>query len=106
MEIEMSLPASDIDYLNDRGIPHNVVSEAGMTCVVFPQWPLPPGFDQAAADLLLRLSPGYPDVNPDMWWFNPPVKLANGQALPATEVVEQYLGRPWQRWSRHLTNGQ
>ena len=77
-----------------------------MTCVVMPQWPLPSGLDRDAVDLLVRLSAGYPDIPPDMWWFSPPVHLANGEALPATNVVETYLGRRWQRWSRHFRNGQ
>jgi hypothetical protein len=102
----VSLPDADTQYLNERGIAHEVAVESGMTCVVFPNWPLPAGFDHEAADLLIRLSPGYPDVHPDMWWFDPPVRLAGGQALPATEVVEQCLGRTWQRWSRHFADGQ
>ncbi len=102
----MSLPETDLTFLNDRGIAHQVVSESGMTCIVLPTWTLPPGFDKEATDLLLRLSPGYPDVHPDMWWFDPPVHLADGTNLPATDVVERHLGRTWQRWSRHFTNGQ
>jgi hypothetical protein len=77
-----------------------------MTCVVLPAFALPPGFDRPQSDLLLRLNAGYPDVAPDMWWFDPPVKRADGQTIPATEVVEQHLGRSWQRWSRHFANGQ
>lgn len=102
----MSLPESDTAYLTERGITHEMVNEAGMTCVVFPRWPLPTGFDHDVADLLVRLSPGYPDVRPDMWWFDPPVRLADGRAVAATEVVERHLGRSWQRWSRHFTDGQ
>lgn len=102
----MSLPEIDTTYLNERGIAHEVVSESGMTCVVFPEWPLPAGLDHEAADLLIRLSAGYPDVHPDMWWFDPPVRLADGTNLPATEVIEPHLGRTWQRWSRHFNNGQ
>ena len=102
----MNLPQSDIAYLNERGIVHEIALESGMTCIVLPQWPLPSGFDRTAADLLVRLSPGYPDVSPDMWWFSPSVHLANGEALAATKVVERYLGRRWQRWSRHFRSGQ
>lgn len=102
----MSLPELDIAYLNERAVSYEVVSEAGMTCVLFPSWLLPAGFDHASADLLIRLAPGYPDINPDMWWFDPPVHLADGTELPATQVVEPYLGRSWQRWSRHFNNGQ
>ena len=102
----MSLPQSDIAYLAERGLAHEIAVESRMTCIVIREWPLPSGLDRAAADLLIRLSPGYPDVPPDMWWFSPAVHLANGEALPATNVVEHYLGQEWQRWSRHFRNGQ
>ena len=77
-----------------------------MTCVIIPAFGLGAGFDQAQADLLLRLAPGYPDVPPDMWWFSPSVRRADGAEIPATQAIEHHFGRPWQRWSRHLTPGQ
>ena len=100
------LPVDDVAFLTERGIAYQVTAESGMTNVVLPGWSLPPGFDRLCADLLVRLSAGYPDVPPDMWWFDPAVRLANGVALPATEVVEQHVGRTWQRWSRHFNGGQ
>ena len=99
------LPPDDTKYLAERGIDHSVVAEANMTCVVLRGFNLPPGFNRPQADLLLRISPGYPDVPLDMWWFDPPVKRADGQTIPATEVMEHHLGRSWQRWSRHLPAG-
>ena len=102
----MALPGPDIAYLNERGVAHEIATESGMICVVLPEWPLPSGFDRNAADLLIRLHPGYPDVAPDMWWFCPAVHLADGTALPATSVFEMHFGRRWQRWSRHFNSGQ
>jgi len=99
------LPPDDTKYLTERAVNHSVVPEGNMTCVVFRDFNLPPGFNRAQADLLLRLSPGYPDVPLDMWWFDPPIKRADGHAIPATEVMEHHLGRSWQRWSRHLPAG-
>ncbi len=99
------LPPDDKKYLLERGIDHSVVAEANMTCVVFRGFNLPQGFNHPRADLLLRISPGYPDVPLDMWWFDPPVKRVDGQTIPATEVMEHHLGRSWQRWSRHLPAG-
>lgn len=96
------LPSSDSQYLTERALNHSVVSEGNATCLLFPQFQLPPGFDRETSDLLLRLSPGYPDVPPDMWWFDPPILRADGQPIPQTNVIELYLGRNWQRWSRHL----
>src|SRR5579864_6337705 len=97
------LPPHDTKYLTDRALNHLVRLEANMTCVMFPDFSLPAGFDRAQSNLLLRLNPGYPDVPPDMWWFDPPVRRADGRPIPATDVVEQHLGRSWQRWSRHFT---
>ena len=102
----MSLPKVDIAFLDERGIAHEIAVESGMTCIVIPDWPLPEGFDRPAADLLVRLTPGYPDVPPDMWWFDPPVLRVDGQALPRTNAREHYLGRTWQRWSRHFSGAQ
>jgi E2/UBC family protein E len=102
----MSLPAVDQAYLANRETPHSVTVESNMTCVVLPGFVLPPGYDRSQSDLLVRLSPGYPDVPPDMWWFDPPVRLADSRSVQATECIEQYLGRSWQRWSRHLNQGQ
>ena len=100
------LPEFDAAYLAEREIPHLVLSEQGMLSVVFPGFDLPVGLDRPSADLLVRLATGYPDVAPDMWWFDPAVRLADGRTIPATEAVESYLGRTWQRWSRHFQPGQ
>jgi hypothetical protein len=100
------LPAHDMKYLKELSPDASVTAEAGMVCVVIPAFPLPPGFDRPASDLLLRLATGYPDVHPDMWWFEPAVKRTDGVTIPATESRERHLGREWQRWSRHLQPGQ
>ena len=100
------LPAHDTQYLVERGVNHSVAAESNMTCLIFRDYRLPAGFDRAQSDLLLRFRAGYPDVPPDMWWFDPPVRRADGQPIPATDVIEHYLGRSWQRWSRHLPDGQ
>ena len=102
----MPLPADDVAFLTESRLPHSVHSEGGMTCVLISGFALPPGYDKTVTDLLLRLSPGYPDIPPDMWWFSPGVRLANGSFAPATEVTENHLGRTWQRWSRHFKPGQ
>lgn len=100
------LPAYDHKFLSERAGSHSVAAEANMTCVVLPGFRLPDGLKPAQSDLLVRISPGYPDVAPDMWWFDPPVARADGQPIPATQVMERCLGRNWQRWSRHLAAGQ
>jgi Prokaryotic E2 family E len=102
----MSLPQNDLAHLAERAVDYSITTEANMTCVVLRGYVLPAGYDRSQSDLLLRLSPGYPDVPPDMWWFDPQVRLADGRTVKATEGVEYHLGRSWQRWSRHFNAGQ
>jgi len=102
----VNLPQLDMDYLASRAASFEISTEANMICVVIHGFSLPSGYDRTEADLLLRLSPSYPDVAPDMWWFNPGVRLADGRSVQNTECTEQHLGRSWQRWSRHFSPGQ
>ena len=96
------LPSADAAFLAERSLDHTTAVESGMICVVVPEWQLPSGYNVQQAALLVRLPTGYPDVPPDMWWFDPAVVRADGQRIPATDVTERHLGRNWQRWSRHL----
>jgi Prokaryotic E2 family E len=101
------LRADDQQFLEGLGLPYQVTSEHGMVCVVIKDWPLPSVYSPTVTDLLLRLAPGFPDVPPDMFWCDPPVKLAaTGGFPPAADLFENYLGRTWQRFSRHLAAGQ
>lgn len=102
----MSLPETDLVQLAERGEAYEISSDANMICVVIRNFRLPEGYETTQSDLLLRLNPGYPDVPPDMWWFDPPVRLTAGRVIPATDCTEQYLGHSWQRWSRHFGPGQ
>ena len=102
----MPLLPADTAILDDRGLAYQVTDDAGMTCVVISGWSLPDGYDRDESDLLIRLPAGFPDVAPDMWWFDPPVRQSDGSAPPATEAVEVHLQRSWQRWSRHFDAGQ
>jgi hypothetical protein len=100
------LPPNDTKYLAERALNHSVTADANMTCILFPGFPIPGGFDRPRSDLLLRFNAGYPDIAPDMWWFDPPIKRKDGRPIAATDVIERHLGRTWQRWSRHLVAGQ
>lgn len=96
------LPASDAAFLNERRVEYSVAAEGGMLCIVISKWTLPSGYTIREADLLVRLPAGYPDLPPDMWWFDPAVLRADGRDIPATQTTERHLTRSWQRWSRHL----
>jgi Prokaryotic E2 family E len=102
----MPVTSDDQAFLDDRGLKPRVTEEGGMTCLVFADWPLPPGFTAERSDLLVRLPAGYPDIAPDMWWFAPAVIRGDRSEIPQTQVTEQHVSRTWQRWSRHFSAGQ
>lgn len=100
------LLAADKEHLDELGLDYEVTSEGGLICVVIKNWPLPLGYEPAQVDLLLRLPVGFPDAQPDMYWCDPPVRVAATDSFPqAADLMESYLGRTWQRFSRHLPGG-
>lgn len=99
----MKLPEPDREFLERSGIIYRLIDDdSGMLNVELVDFPLPPGLNATHACVLFRLSPGYPDVPPDMWWVIPHLTPVGGGVIPATEIIETYDGRSWQRWSRHL----
>ena len=78
----MTLLPEDPRYLAEREIAHTVCDERGMTCLVLVARALPAGLSHSRADILIRLAPGYPDIAPDMWWVDPPLRTAGGAGSP------------------------
>lgn len=101
----MKLPDCDQEFLQRAGIAYRVFEDSDMLNVELIDFSLPPGLTAPSANVLFRLSPSYPDVAPDMWWVIPQLGRAGGGGIPATESIELYDGRQWQRWSRHLDPG-
>ncbi|RML51969.1 hypothetical protein ALQ94_01441 [Pseudomonas amygdali pv. morsprunorum] len=97
------LPEADQRYLQRHGIPVQVVCEGPHTGVVLQQVQLPENkFDHPAADILVILPPGYPDVAPDMFFCDPWLKLVTvGRYATCADQPHVFSGRNWQRWSRH-----
>jgi hypothetical protein len=86
----------------DEQFTWEAVVDGGMICVTIKDYPLADGLAPATNELLVRLPAGFPDVGPDMFWFAARVERVDGAPIPATDVIENYLGRSWQRWSRHI----
>jgi len=104
----MSIPERDTAFLRERGYQWEAVPDpAGSTFVIVRQFPVKGGgFSPEITDLMIRIPPQYPMTPLDMWYCDPPIRIAaSGQFAPASEVMELHLGRPWQRFSRHLNGG-
>lgn len=98
----------DARQLHDAGIDpaHATIhpQQGGWSFLVIAGYLLPPGFQPATVDLLIKLPPGFPDAQPDMFWVYPTVKAANG-SLPRATCIEPILDKQWQRFSWHLAAG-
>lgn len=95
------LPEEDHEFLSARSLTFELVESGGWISLIIKNYQLPGAYVPGSCDLLLRLPPGYPNANPDMFWTTPGICLRNGGVPLAAQVVETYDGRNWQRWSRH-----
>lgn len=97
------LPQADQRYLSDNSILNECVTDGSQKGVILKSFQLPENhFQVSAADILVILPNGYPDLPPDMFYIDPWLTLGDtGQCAKATDQPLQFGGRRWQRWSRH-----
>ena len=102
MRREFALPEEDQDWLDNLGLPYELVHENGVLRVVIDQLPIPPGYNAASVAVNVRIDPGYPDAQIDMAYFYPPLARCDGRPIGALspDIFDQ---KEWQRWSRHRT---
>lgn len=99
---DFALPEGDEETLDAAGHRWEAIQEAGATRVVVRDYPVRTGYAPAKADLMLRLLPGYPSTQIDMFYFHPPLARADGVPIRAL-VGDTFEGKHWQGWSRHRT---
>lgn len=99
----MFLPEFDRDYLLEKGYQFEEKIDANRNGLILRNWLLPVGkYNLLTSDLLILISNGYPEVRPDMWYFNPAILLAPSNRLARqTQANINFEGKVWQRWSRH-----
>jgi hypothetical protein len=99
---DFQLPAGDAQFLDSTGLAWETVVEGGARWLILRDRPVPPGYTAASAHVALLISPGYPDTEIDMAYFDPPLARIDGR--PVAALAQHTLqGRSWQRWSRHRT---
>src|SRR5690606_1280475 len=95
---------SDEQFLSKKRLDdYEITTEGSQTFLVIKNWQFPEAYTPRVADLMIILTPGYPMAALDMFWTSPDVKIAATGGWPqACEHHKQYIGRNWQRWSRHF----
>ena len=97
------LPVEDVRYLSEKEFDYSEESVSGWIHIIFEDFPLPAAYAPRTCRLLVRIPPGFPNANPDMFWTQPDVRLQQTGALPTSSGHhETHSGQSWQRWSRHI----
>ena len=102
----MNLPEDDVAFLASLGLTWSVTPEneqAGF--LEIENFDVSGGgFTPTSTTLMIRIPALYNTTPLDMWFCNPPI-TRNGQFPSQADVMETYLGRAWQRFSRHFPSG-
>ncbi len=102
MDDPYELLSEDAEYLNAHhpGAWRKIAEGAGKFGLIVEHFPLPNGYVEPEATLMLLVPSGYPGVPIDMFYLQPPIHRRDGSAIPAL-AEETHFGTAWQRWSRH-----
>jgi hypothetical protein len=102
----MQLPTQDAAFLAERKYISELHpdSSAGGAFLIIKNFDVSGGgFAPTRTDLMIRIPAQYPMTPLDMWYCDPPIRIAaTGQYARASEVMERHMSRIWQRFSRHL----
>jgi hypothetical protein len=91
----------EVDFLKKNGMCVDIASVNGMIQIVFPNYPLPKGYNRSTTTILLCLPLSYPNGKPDMFWTDSNLKLSNGTIPERADTIETYLNSSWRRFSWH-----
>lgn len=101
MDEPYELLPEDVEYLNAHHPDWaKLVEGEGKFGLLVRRFPVPQGFVQRETMLMVLVPSGYPGTPLDMFYFDPHLQKANGDAIPAL-ADEVHFGTTWQRWSRH-----
>jgi hypothetical protein len=102
-ELKKILPEPDVDYLVSKYTDLEVIKNVSDVHVIFHNYDFPEVYQPRQANLLIILPVGYPNAKGDMFWTYPDVQLAIGKWPISSEVHQDFHGKSWQRWSRHIS---
>lgn len=96
------LAEEDEECLAARGQPWEAIIENNAKWLIFPEYPIPDGYNHRTASAAIRIKPSYPDDDIDMIYFFPALALKSGRAI--AQLTSFALdGKQYQQWSRHRT---
>jgi len=103
MRREIILPDEDIEYLDSLKLDWETIKDANIEWLIVHNFNVPKGYLTDKVDIAILITSGYPIAPLDMAYFLPALYRIDGQAINATESMQQLDEKSWQRWSRHRT---
>jgi hypothetical protein len=102
MRRAFQLAEEDVECLAALGRPWEAVIENDVKWLLFPDYPIPEGYNHRTATAALRMPPSYPDDQIDSVSFHPALALTRGKAVAQISLFA-LDGKQYQQWSRHRT---
>ena len=102
LRADFALLEKDAAYLNTLGIKWETLIDNGRRWLIIRDYALPTGYNHDAVDIAIDVPASYPDAAIDMFYCNPPLKLASGAVIAQTSSHVSIGGITYQQWSRHL----
>jgi hypothetical protein len=102
MRRAFQLAEEDEGCLAALGLEWEAIIENGTKWLVFPDYPIPEGYNHRIAAAALRIKPSYPDDDIDMVYFHPSLVLTSGKSIGQLSPLT-LDGKQYQQWSRHRT---
>jgi hypothetical protein len=103
MRRQFQLGSDDVEYLETTGLEWETIVEGKSQWLLLHDFRVTPGYDQDRVSAGIQITPGYPDAQLDMVFFNPALSRIDGKPIGATSHTVNLDGKAWQRWSRHRT---
>ena len=95
----------ELAELRSRFLGASILGAGGQNICVVPDYPVPPGWNRQATTVRFVIPAGYPHANPDCFFVDGDMRLANG-ALPQNAQMQALAGVGQLLWfSWHLKRG-
>lgn len=91
----------EIAELKEAGYKIETSEANGFVYLIFNNYPVPPSYNKRSTRLLLRLPIAYPQGNPDMFWTDTDLVLADKRVPTKADLIESHVGNQWRRFSWH-----
>lgn len=90
-----------VAQLDQDGLRVSLHADGDYAVLILDEYSVPAGWSKSRIRLLLKLPLSFPNGNPDMFWTDQDLRLADGREPEQAQLIEAILERSWRRFSWH-----